>query len=489
MKNNYKLNNFDFVQLWKRLIPVLLVCVILTNAKADGIGWNPTGNPARPGQINISGFNNLGGAIFTNPTVQYAFVYLKEGESFFYEIKPHTASSTNTLLTSVYSPLGQVGTEETIQASPVSTHTKAILVTAENEGIWTLRMQTTASNVNWGFNLDARTDPSNAATRVGGRVYTELLHMFQLDGGTNNIPMYIITPSGHKYNLLLNGYNGAGSSLSSDQFGITSKTDCMTPLYKSKEWLDPAIRNLNEPTCGSYNKLFFTPIDMTLPSSAPRWNIATGQSVSEYLNPPVSGPVVTELTYQANGTNALSGDITFKVSDFIGNAVLQLDLDNDGVYGGANDRNLPFSVSNANSITVDFDGLNVAGSALAADSKIKAKILIDRTGEVHVTMIDVEFLTGMKIERTTGDLTGASNLYWDDTELTETGKSSVTSVKDGTAGVDSSVGLGVHGWAGTAPNQWGNSRLIDNWTYVGAASTQEISVEGCVANAGVISRQ
>lgn len=251
---------------------------------------------------------------------------------------------------------------------------------------------------------------------------------------------------------------------------------------------DPIVRNLNEPTCGIYNKLFFTAMDTQMPASAPIWDQATGATVTEWLHPPVMGPVVTNLTYAASGSNALSGNFTFNISDYVGNGSLQLDLDNDGIYGGTNDRSLPFSLSSSSGVSVFFDGLGANGTPLAAGSQIRAKVLIDRTGEVHFTMVDVEGLVGVKLTRTTGDVTGASTLYWNDTQLDETGKHTITPIKDGSAGVDSNTANGVHGWAGQGNNLWGNGTLIDNWAYVGVAATQEILIEGCNANAGTIRR-
>lgn len=477
----------DVRQLGRRLgcvaSALLLSTAVFDSVKADGIGFDPA---IKPGQIFVGGLRGI-------PAKQYTYVYLKEGESLSYQIESAVGnSSTNFIAYSFYSPQGKVGTTETISGTDGAAHTGSITATAQTAGIWTIELILTGTLNTWRYDFNAVSDASDpAGSRIGGRVYMEILNLTQ---GTTaspvDIPLYLHTPSGHKYDVVFKGYNGISSRIASDQFGITSKDDCGVSVYRSAEAADLGIRDVNLPTCGVQNKLFFSASDPALPASAPRWDTVLDQMTSEWLNPALSGPVVTELAYASagSGTNSLAGDFTLKISDHIGTATLQLDLDNDGVYGGSNDRSIPFLVANANTITVAFDGLGASGSPLPAGSTIKAKVLVDKTGEVHFTMLDVELLAGVKITRTTGDPANATLLYWNDTLLTDAGRTSVTPQKNGTNGVDSNSATGVHGWSGNGSNEWGNDRMIDNWTYASAAATQEITVENCAANAGTISR-
>jgi hypothetical protein len=452
------------------------------SAAADGIGFNPA---TMPGQIPVAGLR-------APSSPQYTYVYVKEGESLSYLFERAGGSSSgNYIAYSFYSPLGQVGTTETIYGTDGVARTGSITATAETAGIWTIEMTVAGTLNTWRYDFNAVSDASDpVGSRIAGRVYMEILNITQNSAGANiNIPLYLHTPSGHKYNVLFSGYNGVTSRIASDQLGIVSQANCGMSLYRSAEGTDTSIRNVNLPTCGVQNKLFYSASDPSMPASASRWDFASGQPTSEWLNPPLSGPLVTELAYTSSGAvNSLAGDFTLKISDHIGTATLQLDLDNDGVYGGVNDRSIPFLVANENTLTVPFDGLDANGSPISGASTIKAKVLVDKTGEVHFTLVDVENLGGVKITRITGDPTNATILYWDDTLLTETGKTSVTSLKDGTGGVNSDVTNGVHGWGGSGNAQWGNDRLIDNWTYASAAATQEITVENCAANAGTLSR-
>lgn len=129
---------------------LLFICVLsllfiasTSNTKADGIGFNPNGSPARPGQLNVNGFTNMNG--FNAPLTQYAYIYLEEGESLFYEIERSGSASSNTLNYSVYSPLGLVGTEQIASGlAGAGMYTDAIMVTAQTAGIWTLKMQAVA---------------------------------------------------------------------------------------------------------------------------------------------------------------------------------------------------------------------------------------------------------------------------------------------------------------------------------------------------------
>lgn len=467
---------------------VMLSMASFQSATADGIGWSPG---TKPGQILANGLTKFTGD--ATPTTQYAYVYVKEGESLSYEIQRSSGNSgSNSFAFSVYSPLGQVGSTETILGTDGTARIAAIQATAATAGIWIVQMIPNGTLTNWRYDINAISNPADPAnSRISGRVYTEILSIAQgsAAGNVTNIPLYLHTPSGHKYDVLFNQYNGVLSRIKSDQFGIVSKDNCGVSYYQSTENTDTNIRNIDLPTCGVQNKLFFSPSDPTLPVSAPMWDISAAQTTTDWLNPNLTGPVVTELAYtSANGANPLAGNFTFKVSDHVGSATLQLDLDNDGIYGGANDRNISISVANDNTISVPFDGLNAGATILPQGSTIKAKVLVDKAGEVHFTLSDVEYLSGVKITRTTGDPSGSTLLYWNDSQLTETGRASVTPQKDGTAGVDSNTANGVHGWPVAGSNQWADDRLIDNWTYAGAAATQEITVENCAANAGTISR-
>ena len=139
---------------------------------------------------------------------------------------------------------------------------------------------------------------------------------------------------------------------------------------------------------------------------------------------------------------------------------IQIDVNANGSYNDPVDRTIPWG-SPPGQVQVPFDGLDGLGNPIGVCQPMNAKVVVDRVGEVHLTLDDVETLGrpvagggisgGIQVIGATAGVTAPNpKLYWDDTNLTTTGRNSVTPVLDGKAGVDTSVNA-AHAWLGTNP--------------------------------------
>ncbi|WP_460640213.1 beta strand repeat-containing protein, partial [Larkinella harenae] len=212
-------------------------------------------------------------------------------------------------------------------------------------------------------------------------------------------------------------------------------------------------------------------MDTSLPVAAPRFNITTGATETEWLNPALQIPSVTNLVFNKTQGNPAAGNFTFTVEGYAGNASLLVDVNNNNSYTDAVDRTIPIhTVTGLN--TVSFDGLNGLGTVIGCGLTVGAKVLIDKPGEIHFTLEDVEGLGGLQVTATNGP-SPHSNLYWNDQNLSATNRVNTTPVLTSQSnGTNSNVTGGVHGWGFGFTNTWGDNRYIDNWTF----ATQRDSV-------------
>jgi uncharacterized repeat protein (TIGR01451 family) len=191
------------------------------------------------------------------------------------------------------------------------------------------------------------------------------------------------------------------------------------------------------------------------------------------------------------GTNPLGGAFTFDILPVVANVGtfrITLDINNDGIFGNANDRLLTGAAAiGSNSAT--WDGLDGLGAPVPASTIPYGAQVVIFGGEVHFPFIDPEqHPNGMIIERTVdpGTTLGAPNpftIYYNDTyNYTGVGPydSSVCAAgetpappialpspacygtpstpRNGVTGVLSTTGAHAHN------NTFGNQRVIETWT-------------------------
>ncbi|WP_460938993.1 beta strand repeat-containing protein, partial [Spirosoma humi] len=428
--------------------------------------------------VYADGTANIVGSTNGTNLNQLYYAYANAGEyinySFTTGTPPNSGGTPNTVTIKFYSPTG-LYTSRTMTAQG-QTVTGAIPVTAATVGIWTISMEFSPQGGALflsPYNIDVTTTTA-ASSRINGRVYSESYWMIQTSG-LANINMYMISEFGYKYSVVLKNYNGIGSRIQTTRYGVRKQNEC-TSVYKSVDAVSPYTTGTE---CGGIYKQFFTPISAALPASAPRYDLALGQTVSEWLQPPVAGdPTINGLTYTPSTIgNPAAGTFTASIANYAGNARLQIDVNNNGVYTDAIDRSIPFNVQlGAN--TINWDGINGQGGIVACGTNLRARIFIDKVAEIHFTFLDVEVFGGLTVTRTNGPGAPNSTIYWDDTSLS-TANRTLTSPLSATAGINSNTTNGVHGWPNVTPaqsaagfQQWGNNRYIDSWTNLPNASAQ-----------------
>ena len=309
----------------------------------------------------------------------------------------------------------------------------------------------------------------SGTTDVPGRVWTNQYQMAHAGpANTTDFTFYYQSEQGFLYEAEYMGYNGVDSTFSSNATGNALTGTC-TPAYESFDGVGPfSDRDRFYTTtdqCGSRYKIFFDAPDPALPASATRWDGGT-----EWVRPPVVLPDLSNLQFaQDPATMVRSGDFTFDSSGFSGNAVLQIDANNDGDFDDPEDRSIPVAITADGPQTVAFDGLDGLGNPISILEPIRARVAVTQTAEIHFVNWDGEQRNGLQVTALNGPEAGSTTLYWNDTQLRTQDRSCGTPVLDGRAGIDSSGG--VHGWTcNQNPNNgisgsWGDVRAIDDWTF------------------------
>jgi fimbrial isopeptide formation D2 family protein/uncharacterized repeat protein (TIGR01451 family) len=312
-----------------------------------------------------------------------------------------------------------------------------------------------ASNSRFSFDIDVR-DASSAM--IAGRVWTDTYMAYDASGASNyDLGLWVVTQFGAVYTLGLGGFTGGGWNIQADAFGIVDGTTC-TPLYHSTAMTtNVASYNDADASCGDKYWLFFEAPATDLPKTALS---ARGEL---WVKPDVSAPTINSLAFAQTSPGSLAGTFSYELANFTGTYTLQIDTDGDGSYDGPRDRTIALGGSGPQSYA--WDGLDGLGDPVDPYAvAVHAQVLIDKTDEFHIVLADVEGITrGLTLTQLQGNAPGNTTLYWDDTRLPTSGKTSTTTPVDGTNGVDSASG--AHAWAASGSNQWGNQSAIDNWTY------------------------
>ncbi len=122
-----------------------------------------------------------------------------------------------------------------------------------------------------------------------------------------------------------------------------------------------------------------------LPAEAPSAN------GPEWIRPAAIAPSATNLALTAANPFTRAGDFEFDLAGVNGGYSIQIDADNDGSFDDPVDRTIPWG-SPPGHIVVPFDGLNGLGQPLDVCEPMTTRVVVDRVGEMHMVLQDVEQL-------------------------------------------------------------------------------------------------
>ncbi len=427
--------------------------------------------PSRAGPPQI---NSPSGSTTNNGQNFYA--YVGAGENFDVRIvKASNDAPTTNVPVNVRGPGGFSQTCTITGSSAAGTACDLQNLTSATPGVWRAEVVGPAC---CGVSVDAYTwtvRVQNGATDIPGRVWTDRHSMTQGGSGIN-FSIWYRSQQGFDYKVDYRTYQGIVSILSSTAVGAAKINTCES-AYRSY-----VTDNASSTTtafyvpftqCGEPYHMFFEAPDPAMPATATGWD---GSTV--WVDPDIVLPTLADLQFdQTPGNNSRVGQFTVDISDFVGNAKVQIDANNDGDYTDPVDRTVPFAVTDDGQQIIPFDGEDGQGDPLSAFAALHARAIIDQVGEIHFPNWDVETRGGgLEVTALDGPSQGSKTLYWDDTLLPTSGKSCVptASGRDGTSGVNSTGG--VHGWCGTGTDPWGNQRLIDDWTFQVANIQDDVTV-------------
>jgi hypothetical protein len=321
---------------------------------------------------------------------------------------------------------------------------------------------------------------------VPGRVWSDHYWMTQQGSGSSaDIEFWYLSEQGFLYDVEYGDYHGIDSLFTANATGNALDGTCVS-AYESYDLIGPfADPGFYTPTdeCGPPYRIFFEEPDSSMPATA------TTPDGTTWLNPPLTLPNLENLDFAQDPVSDIrEGEFTVDSTDFVGNASLQIDANNDGDYDDPEDRTIPFGVTADGNQTIPFDGIDGQGNPISLLDEIRARVLIDRVGEIHFTNFDVERRAGgISVEALTGPAAGtpdATTIYWNDTNLLTANRDCLTPEFDGMSGVDSSGG--VHDWdcnpfasnANDGVNgSWGDQRWIDDWTFHQVELQDEMAID------------
>lgn len=320
----------------------------------------------------------------------------------------------------------------------------------------------------------------NGTVPFTGRVFTPYLAVNM--GGTGqslSSNVYVQTRDGYQYRVDFNGVDPYGFILVANRtgFALNNKPTFQSLQLSNNGTNIPAgytVGNEDVNDLNSFHKIYFNPPNPSLPAAA----AAPGGSI--WLRPATALPSdITNVTFTGqDGTSGqyapgTGGTFTY---DALGAGTVQfsLDLNNDGIYGNANDRVL-FGTAEVGTNTLIWDGKD--GQNLPATSTAAIRVRAElAAGDVHFPYLDGETNTpGLIIERLTFPDANKYTVYWDDTPLAAVaaGSSTPTLATQGTSSV-----AGAHRY----PANYGDNRGIDTWALYpsGRPLYQDLATPGVV---------
>lgn len=285
---------------------------------------------------------------------------------------------------------------------------------------------------------------------------------------------------------------GVDSEFSTSELGVRESAKSCTSAYSSYGSLTiDAAQGANVlgfkqySECDDANKTFLSNPDPTLPAI-----VTLPDGTTDWLYAPTIKPTVLSILSYTHkvGDPSMAGTIAGSVENYRGNVTMRIDVDGDGKFNGANDRNVTIGTKGG-VVSYAWDGKDAKGNAVPVGTNISFRLDADRKGEIHFARWDIEQNNeGIVVNRIRGQRNVKPTwLYWDDSRLGAAGvcgTRSITPIDNSVTGVDSVSG--VHSWdnKGCASNgngeltnndsSWGNNRLLDDWTYDSAAATDSL---------------
>lgn len=352
-------------------------------------------------------------------------------------------------------------------------------LTAVKTGIWRISFHLpkeahvhadVASSVHWGANhFSWAIGIKDSIGEKKGRVWSELYAIRQPAPSSflADLTFYYLSENGYLYRAIYRGYNGQLSTLSADAFGIVRKGTC-TAAYESIQ-----VSNTDMVpsfgSCGGSYKLFFEQPSDDLPEEATQWDDKTG-----WVRPKIDRPVVEGLKFTPDQSlDVQSGAISYTLKNFIGQYEIKIDTNADGNYDSQDDVTLKRQIKNlkeAGEQKVVFNGLDGGGVKISRTQRVKIKINISKTAEIHLVGADIEGRQGgIELTRLSGDNAPNSQVCWNDTELMPaTDGLNSKLVLDGRNCPESTGGVHVWKYSDSDGGTWGNARYIDDWAYASA---------------------
>ena len=327
----------------------------------------------------------------------------------------------------------------------VSSGTQYPSITSINSGA------TAFANMSYGNSYIAAWDiqVANDTGDINGRVWLDYVSVYRGYSSYNysrsNIKFYVLTSDGYKYKVNLSSFDPGGMLFFISTRGIITK-DTQEILYKSvyqshvpSKYLMPIPTNA-ETEFDSYGKIFF--------------NEPAGDLPNDISKDKLSANITEELTYNDGaevGTAKLAGIFKFNVSEASTYTITIKNRDTNQLVRTISNT----AVEGEN--TVIWDGKNDNGSYVAAGN-YHAEVNV-RNGEYHFILGDVETLEGgLSIQSEEN----GSRLYYDNSSL---GGNSVAST-----GIDSVTNPFKYS------SNFGDTRLINTWTYASSQSSIDLIV-------------
>ena len=340
--------------------------------------------------------------------------------------------------------------------------------------------------LSWDITVSKNLAANNGGQMLKGRVFSqEYISIVNENANFTSPKFYVLSEAGYQYKIDFYDTDPWGFPLSCNNRGLTDSNK--QPLYKSLKQIaytksaDPSNwiggkNYLYDPQAqDNYtfvnNKVFFNLPDPDMPAYAKVTDVFRNNTYLSWLfrQPVVTGPVVDEVKFTPGNPNGngcplgfiLEGDggtFTFNVNT-VGSISLLLDLNNDGDFTDAEDRNYFLPVLGGKD-TIYWDGKFGNGQVIPAQNNfVFSYKIIFKTGEVHIMMADIENNPGgVTITRINGPNNPVNEFYYD----------------------HSLIGGPVSG-GGTPGNpqptsipfsynkNFGNEKMLDYWSYVESA--------------------
>lgn len=471
--------------LWALVVGALLMAVIASGAPAARAAVQPAGTTIR--------------------NAQTFYVYTKgAGESVRVDFRYDSDSPAGGALVPsqvrITSPAGVVTTCLAVEALPCLR-----VLSSPTAGVWTIEFQPATPFERRLYSWSIGVTNLLGTVTYPGRTWTDRYVMFQWSTAGQSFSFWYLGRTGEIYRADYRQFMGVDSAFQANQFGnaVGPPPSC-TSAYRSIATSAPPAYYTTGAACGPMYHLFFEAPDPTLPASATLPN-----GTSTFVNPAVVKPSVSPLTFTplltSGGTtvnDSRRGTFGFDVTNFIGTATLAIDTNNNGVYTDPVDVTIPFTSSDVatTSRSIAWDGRDGLGNPVAGDQPIRARVAIDRTGEIHFVNTDVEVRGSIAVQALRGTNAGGPNqwnLSWDDSRLGSSAQR--VCLTNQVTGTNVNSSGGVHGWGpGVSPvtaanpcptgpigawnvnddvhGSWGDVRAIDDWTSQAASAYAELAI-------------